>query len=519
MITNSDTFLGISHNLNTKDVFDIVYSRVKIAFEQNDLQAAKDSNEFLSQYIKENVVYGVNTGFGPMAQYVLSNKERMQLQLNLIRSHSSGSGKVIEPIFIRATLLARLQTLKLGYSGVSIQTIELLKEFINHEIYPLIYEHGGVGASGDLVQLSHVALSLIGEGEVYYKGSVMPTSQAMTLCNIAPLKITFREGLALINGTSTMNGIGYVNLFYAKNLVQWSVKLSALLYEILEVYDDFFSETLNRCKKHEGQHIIAGKLREQLSGSKRIRKREKKNYKFRAKTNELEMKMQEYYSIRCTPQILGPIYDTVCTSEKVLNNEINSVNDNPIIDAKNKQVLHGGNFHGDYISLEMDKLKLSIIKLSILTERQINYIFNNTLNKTLPPFLNRGVLGLNLGLQGTQFPATSTVSENMTLGSSNYINNISTNNDNQDVVSMGTNAAQITNKVIMNSYEVMAIEYQALMSAIDYLDIEKDLSAENQKLFQESKQVMTFHNCADVPSYQQLKTIKTYLEQLENIYD
>lgn len=502
--------------LTSKEIFNILYQHKKVSISDSELNRLKASNDFLKEYIKGKIVYGVNTGFGPMAQYVIDDEQQKQLQLNLIRSHAAGSGAVIDPIFIKATLLARLNTLSQGYSAVSVETIQLLIDFINHDILPVIYEHGGVGASGDLVQLSHVALSLIGEGEVIYKGSIVPTEEAMKSCNLKPLQITVREGLALINGTSTMNGIGYINLFLSKNLVNWMVKLSALMYEVFSVYDDFFSEELNHTKKHEGQRHIAKNLRDQLEGSKLIKKRTTDSYKFIDKSNVLVNKMQSYYSIRCTPQILGPIHDAIAYTENVLENEINSVNDNPVIHMETENVLHGGNFHGDYVSYEMDKLKLGIIKLSILSERQLNYLFNDRINGVLPPFVNQGVLGLNLGLQGTQFPATSTVSENMTLGSSNYINNISTNNDNQDVVSMGTNAAQITNKVIINTYEVIAIQYLAVMNAINYLDIETKLSEKNKELFNEAKSIMPFLDGTDKPHYKTLKDIKNYLLKFPN---
>ncbi|MCY7362644.1 MAG: aromatic amino acid ammonia-lyase, partial [Ignavibacteria bacterium] len=361
--------------LTSEDIFNVLYHNKKITISDSELKQLDASNVFLSEYIKGKIVYGVNTGFGPMAQYIINDDQQKQLQLNLIRSHAAGSGDVISPIFIKATLLARLNTLRQSYSAVSSQTVTLLTDFINNDIYPVIYQHGGVGASGDLVQLSHVALSLIGEGEVIFKGEIIPTKHAMDLCKLNPLKITIREGLALINGTSTMNGIGYVNVFLSKNLVNWMIKLSSLMYEILSVYDDFFSAELNNTKKHYGQRYIAKSLRNQLEGSKLIKKRTNESYKFINETNVLENKMQSYYSIRCTPQILGPIYDAICYSEKVLNNEINSVNDNPIIDVESQNVFHGGNFHGDYVSYEMDKMKLGIIKLSILSERQLNYLF------------------------------------------------------------------------------------------------------------------------------------------------
>ena len=182
-----------------------------------------------------------------------------------------------------------------------------------------------------------------------------------------------------------------------------------------------------------------------------------------------EDKVQEYYSLRCVTQVLGPVYDTIIQAEKVLTDELNSVNDNPVIDHINQNIFHGGNFHGDYVSLEMDKLKIAITKLSMLAERQLNYLLNDKLNQKFPPFVNLGVLGLNFGMQGMQFTATSTVAENQTLSFPMYVHSIPNNNDNQDIVSMGCNAALMTKKVIDNSFSVLAIQLMTILQAIDYL--------------------------------------------------
>src|SRR6202008_1103464 len=177
-----------------------------------------------------------------------------------------------------------------------------------------------------------------------------------------------------------------------------------------------------------------------------------------------------YYSLRCVSQVLGPVYDTIAQAEKILVDELNSVNDNPVIDHVNKNIFHGGNFHGDYVSLEMDKLKIAITKLSMLSERQLNYLLNEKLNQKFPPFVNLGVLGVNFGMQGMQFTATSTVAENQTLSFPMYVHSIPNNNDNQDIVSMGCNAALMTRRVIENSFEVLSIQLMTLLQAVDHLD-------------------------------------------------
>ena len=226
-----------------------------------------------------------------------------------------------------------------------------------------------------------------------------------------------------------------------------------------------------------------------------------------------KQKIQEYYSLRCVPQILGPIYDTIINTEEVLINEVNSVNDNPVVDVEGSTVYHGGNFHGDYVSFEMDKLKVAITKLSMLAERQINFLMNNKLNDILPPFVNLGTLGLNLGMQGTQFTATSTVGENQTLSNPMYVHSIPSNNDNQDIVSMGTNAALLTKKVIDNTFEVLSIEFITIIQAIDKLEISDKLSSQSRNVYKSLRELVPVF-IDDTPKYEEIKTIGTYLRKV-----
>ncbi|MEJ0079442.1 MAG: aromatic amino acid ammonia-lyase [Puia sp.] len=246
-----------------------------------------------------------------------------------------------------------------------------------------------------------------------------------------------------------MTGIGLVNIFLAKKLLAWSVMFSSMTNEIVEAYDDHYSKELNIVKHHTGQNYVAAMMRGMLKDSKMIHSRTEHLYNpANIEHDVFEDKVQEYYSLRCVTQILGPVYDTIEHAERILIEELNSVNDNPVIDHQNRNIFHGGNFHGDYVSLEMDKLKIAITKLSMLSERQLNYLLNDKLNQILPPFVNLGVLGFNFGMQGMQFTAVSTVAENQTLSYPMYVHSIPNNNDNQDIVSMGCNAALLTQKVI-----------------------------------------------------------------------
>ncbi|MEP0263948.1 aromatic amino acid ammonia-lyase [Dokdonia sp.] len=503
--------LKLNGRLEIEDFYKIIFEDNSISIENTVLETVEASFNFLKEFSENKVIYGVNTGFGPMAQYKIKKSEQLQLQYNLIRSHASGSGNVIPTKYVKAAMLARLNTLSLGNSGVHKSVIELMTSMINKDITPLIYEHGGVGASGDLVQLAHLALVLIGEGEVFYKNERRATKDVFEEHSLEPISVELREGLALINGTSVMTGIGIVNTINARRLLDWMVSCSSAINEIVEAYDDHLSYELNQSKKHIGQRLIAKEMREHIQDSKLIKKRE--HHLYESDTESISIfkdKVQEYYSLRCVPQILGPVLDTLNSVETILIEEVNSANDNPIVDVKNKHVYHGGNFHGDYVSLEMDKLKIVVTKMSMLAERQLNYLLNPALNNILPPFVNLGKLGLNFGMQGVQFTATSTTAENQTLSNPMYVHSIPNNNDNQDIVSMGTNAALITKKVIENAFEVVAIEMITIIQAIEYLKAQDKISSKTKKMYNEIRDIVPIFT-EDVIMYPYVNKVKDYI--------
>ncbi|MCC9042154.1 aromatic amino acid ammonia-lyase [Myroides sp. M-43] len=498
--------------LTLKNFVTILSDKEKIVLSEELVARVENSFSFLLDFSKNKVIYGVNTGFGPMAQYRIQEDECIQLQYNLIRSHASGIGHPLSVDQVRAAILARLNTLSLGYSGVNLSVIQLMKELLDRHITPLIFAHGSVGASGDLVQLAHLALVLIGEGEVFYKGERRSTKEVFALEGLVPIEIRIREGLSLMNGTSVMTGIGILNWHNANTLLDWSVKMSCAVNEIVSAYDDHFSVELNQAKLHEGQQYIAEQMRANLSTSQLIKKREEHLYTGENQESIFKDKVQEYYSIRCVPQILGPVYDTISTVGKVLENEINSANDNPIVDLETKQVYHGGNFHGDYVSLEMDKLKLVITRLTMLSERQLNYLLNAKINELLPAFVNLGKLGFNFGMQGVQFTATSTTAECQTLSTSMYVHSIPNNNDNQDIVSMGTNAAVLCDKVIENSFEVLSIQMITIAQAVDALQCKDKLSLTTLEWYNDIRAIIpTF--VEDVVMYPFLQQVKEYLKK------
>jgi histidine ammonia-lyase len=503
--------------LSLSDFSDILFKGKTVVLDIEAVKKVEVNFQFLKSFSSNKLIYGINTGFGPMAQYKVSESNLLQLQYNLIRSHSSGGGSVMTPLLAKAVMIARLNSLMQAYSGVHTDVVNLLTELINKNVAPCIYEHGGVGASGDLVQLAHLGLVLIGEGEVIYENEVHPTIHIFNKLGIKPLSIHIREGLAILNGTSAMTGIGMVNIIQAQKLLEWSVILSAMINEVVEAFGDHFSYELNIVKNHKGQNNIAAQMRNLLKDSKMIRSRSEHLYNPDNLNQEVfEDKVQEYYSLRCVTQVLGPIYDTICQSEKVVTDELNSVNDNPVIDHHNHNIFHGGNFHGDYVSLEMDKLKIAITKLSMLSERQLNYLLNEKLNQKFPPFLNLGVLGFNFGMQGMQFTATSTVAENQTLSFPMYVHSIPNNNDNQDIVSMGCNAALLTKRVIDNSFDVLSIQMMTVLQAIDYLKCVPRLSSETLRIYKEIRKIFpTF--IEDKPKYKDLEKIRKYFEKSDPV--
>lgn len=502
----------LDRELTIDQVEALLFEDEKLAISDEARRRVEESCRFLESYSSDKVIYGINTGFGPMAQYRIPDKDLRQLQYNIIRSHCTGAGEPMPSIYVKAAMISRVVTFIQGCSGIHFSAVSLLVEFINRGIYPKVPSHGSVGASGDLVQLAHIALTLIGEGEVRYKNKWCKTADVFKAEGLRPAKIFVREGLALTNGTSMMTGIALVNIILANRLVYWSMLTSSLMNEIASSYGDFLDERLQAVKKHGGQAAVAQGMRELLSGSKMIRDREKELYdKAHDDVSVFDKKVQPYYSLRCVPQILGPIYETLANVESTVVGELNSVSDNPVVDVENRIVLHGGNFHGDYISFEMDKLKIALTKLAMLAERQLNYLMHDKLNGVLPPFVNLGRLGLNYGMQAIQFTATSTAAECQTLSMPNYVHSIPNNNDNQDIVSMGTNSALIAAKVLDNAFQVMAIHSMTLANAVDAMGISDSLAPATKEFYEDIRSIFPASS-DDKPMYRYIESVIDFLK-------
>lgn len=503
--------------MKLNDVYKVLFDGGQLSLDPVEMNRVGQCHDFLKHFAAEKVIYGINTGFGPMAQWRVDDNHLQELQYNIIRSHATGMGAPLSDIEVRSAMIARIGTFMQARSGIHPSVILLLQEFVNRGIYPFIPQHGSVGASGDLVQLAHIALCLIGEGKVHFHGEWLPTSEVMQAEGLKPMGIYVREGLSVTNGTSVMTGISVVNQYYAENLLRYATIAAAWINEIADSFDDYMSVEENECRRQPGQQVIARWLREVSLGSRHLQKREHELYDpSRNRDTYFEHKVQAYYSLRCIPQIYGPIYDTLQNTASVLENELNSACDNPIVDFETGNIYHGGNFHGDYISLEADKVKIAMVRLAMTAERQLNYLFHDRINGILPPFLNLGTLGLNYGMQACQFTATSTTAECQTLAMPNYVHSIPNNNDNQDIVSMGTNSALLCRRVIDNAYQVMSILYIALAQATDCLELADKLSPRTREQYTAIRTICPKF-IEDTPFYDELQQTESYLRT--NIVD
>lgn len=469
--------------LTVQNLHSLVHNKkTRVAIPPKVLQNLKNQHKTLLTKVKTQPVYGVNTGFGPLANRVLPRTELINLQYNLVRSHAAGAGAPIPAEFVKAAMLVRLNTLCRGNSAVTAQLVQHLCACVNANIVPVVYEHGAVGTSGDLVQLAHIALGLIGEGSVYTQTGTGPASKALKAAKIKPYALQPKEGLSLINGTAMMTAIGAEIVWHTQHILDLAVLNGALALELVGAFTDSLDVNLHAVRPHAGQIEIARQLRTIIKDSKLVRNRAHLNVDVGGENvTQLPEVIQQVYSLRCIPQILGPLADTLIHARKIVETELNSVTDNPVYDQKTKSFLHGGNFHGDYIAVTLDQLKIPLTKLILLTERRVNFFLNEHANLSFPPFLNLKTPGLNLALQGLQFVATSTAAHSQTAAFPHTVHSIPTNADNQDLVSMGTDVALLAHTVVKNAYILLAIEMVVLAQAVDCTQVKAKLSSKTKQ--------------------------------------
>ena len=462
------------NDLTIEDIVAIGVGDKGVTLEDTALERCRASRRFLEEAIDaRRIIYGVNTSFGPMCNKIINDDEIEILQSNLIRSHAAGLGDPIKPYIALAITAVRLNTLLKGYSGVRPELLFLLRDMINHGIAPYIPEAGSVGASGDLIHLAHMALAVIGEGEVFFQGRRCTAAEALKQAGLSGLKLSYKEGLALINGTAAMTGLAAFALFGAKKLLRIACVTGAFGIEIFGGIDDSTDIDLHQIKPHPGQMAIARTLRSLISGSGNVTLREKMHEMIREQQNgrpfyETDINVQDVYSIRCTPQILAPVHEAIEAAAKTVETEANCASDNPIIVPEKRKIIHGGNFHGQSIGFAMDMLSMAVSTLCNLSERRINKLLDRNLNEGLPEHLIPGTLGLTMGFMGAQYLATSATAEIRQMAGPVSVHSISCNASNQDVVSMGTVAARKAFKAISNAKHVITLEVLADLQALQF---------------------------------------------------
>ena len=413
------------------------------------------SRKFILEKMKgDEPIYGVNTGFGLLSRVRVDPKNLDQLQVNLIRSHCVGIGKPLPEPEVRAAMLLRANTMAGGNSGVSIDVVESLLKMLNAGVHPWIPEQGSVGASGDLAPLAHLALVLIGEGKAYYQGQLMDGSKALEKAKLKPYRLQPKEGLSLINGTQIMTAIGALVFQKAQALALMADIAGAMTVEALMGSRVPFDADISRIRPHKGQIEVAAHMRELLANSQIM------------DSHKDCEKVQDPYSLRCIPQVHGVARDVLDQVRKVLEVEINSVTDNPLVFPERRTILNGGNFHGEYVGMAMDQLAMAIHELANISEQRMEKLINPALSG-LPAFLVKEG-GLNSGFMIVQVAAASLVSENKVLCHPATIDSIPTSADKEDHVSMGTIAARKCRSVIENSWNVIAMEFLCASTGLDF---------------------------------------------------
>lgn len=460
------------HSLTMKDMRSILFDGQKLAASTEGLKRVEISRRAVEQIVNENrIVYGITTGFGKFSDIWIGPKDVEELQLNLIHSHACGVGEPFPESVSRTMLVLRANALLKGYSGVRKIIIERLLQLVNAKIHPVVPQQGSLGASGDLAPLAHLVLPLLGEGEVFYKNERIPANVALKTEGINPITLTAKEGLALINGTQAMTAMGVIAYLEAEKLAFQSEAISAMTMEGLNGIIDAFDEKVHTARGYPEQIAVAKRMRELLKDSKLT-------------TKQGEIRVQDAYSLRCIPQVHGAVWQTLNYVKEKLEIEMNAATDNPLIFDDGKNVISGGNFHGQPIAFAMDFLGIAMAELASISERRIERLVNPQLND-LPPFLSVKP-GLQSGVMILQYCAASLVSENKTLAHPASVDSIPSSANQEDHVSMGTIAARHAYEIITNARKVLAIESICAMQAVELRGIEK-MAPITKKVYEEGR--------------------------------
>jgi histidine ammonia-lyase len=443
------------NSLTIEEVTRVCREGVPLALDDTARPRMEKSRACVKKILKEGrAVYGITTGVGELANQSISREEVEKLQHNLVRSHATNVGKPFPEDVVRGIILLRANALAKGFSGVRIRLVETLLDLLNRRIYPYIPCQGSVGASGDLSPLAHLGLVLTGEGECLVNGERLPSAEVLAGAGIAPLRLQAKEGLALINGTQVMAALGCLVTLEASLLMKNAQIAGAMSLEALKGTSKAFDAKIHQVRPHPGQLRCASNMRRLVAQSEII-----------ASHKNCE-KVQDAYTLRCIPQVYGPILETIDYTRKVLEVEINSATDNPLVFPEEEEVISGGNFHGEPLAFVMDYLGIALAEIGDISERTIDRLVNPHVSG-LPPFLAHHS-GLNSGFMISQYTAASLVSENKILAHPASVDSIPTSAGQEDHVSMGSIAARHAWDILHNVEYVLSIEMLTAAQGIDF---------------------------------------------------
>ncbi len=449
--------------LTIEDVVAVARHNAAVIISEDAEARVSNARETLERLVKDKkTIYGVTTGFGALGEAAISPSEIKKLQVNLIRSHSSGVGPPLGRDVTRAVMLLRANTLAKGYSGIRLKTLATLVRMINRGVHPLIPAKGSVGASGDLAPLSHMVLVMLGEGKAEFQDSVVRGKAALEKANIPPITLGLKEGVALNNGTQMMTAIAALAVHDAENLVRTAEVAAALSLEALQGIAEAFDPKIHKVRPFKGQIESARNIRRLVSGSTLLTLGDEARKK--------RGNPQDPYSLRCIPQVLGSVREAVGHSRSIVETEINSATDNPLVFAQERECLSGGNFHGQPISLTMDYLAIALTTIGNFSERRTARLMDENLSKGLPPFLipDKTKKGLQSGLMTLQYTAAALASENKSLAHPASVDSIPTSANFEDFVSMGPIAARKAWEILRNVEYIVAIELLSAAQGVEF---------------------------------------------------
>lgn len=447
-----------SKSLSINDVVNIAKNNYFVKLSADSIKNINAGRKLVEKIVdSKQVVYSINTGFGALCRKIISKENIKLLQRNIVLSHAIGVDDPFSEDVVRAIILLRANTLASGNCGVRVELVQALLDMLNAGIHPYIPQKGSVGASGDLAPLAHLALVLIGEGEAYYKGELISGAEALKKANLKPVELEAKEGLALINGTQVMTAVAALTVHEAEIIVKTADIIASCTIDALKGSDSPFDKRLHELRSHPGQLNSASNIRNLM-----------KNSSIRESHRDCDH-VQDAYSMRCAPQVHGASRDTVEYVKKVVDIEINSVTDNPILFPETGESLSCGNFHGQPIALAMDFLGIALSEIANISERRVERMVDSKLSEHLPPFLIKDE-GINSGLMITQYTAAALVSENKVLAHPASVDSIPTSANQEDHVSMGTISARKAKQILSNVEFVLAVELLCAAQAIDFLD-------------------------------------------------